>query len=202
MDRRVDRWEQSLNEFRKHNLNVERFSAIDGKSNQDIIQKVQKNRNLTHGVVGCARSHRLMIEESNKKGYEVILVLEDDVEFHENLNESFFQMIKKVPDDWDVLFLGCNCSLNNDGQKEPVQKINDSVYKLMFGYATHAYALRKKCYDKVIKSLLPEHKPADVLFSRAQMQLNTYALRPPLAWQRMSYSDVLEKNVYYDFLGK
>lgn len=202
LDRRTDRWKECVLEFNKHQLDVERFSAIDGKNDPEIIKKVDKSYNLVYGDVGCARSHRLIIDKSNKNNFESILILEDDVEFHENLNDLFFDMINQVPDDWDILFLGSNYSLNNHWQKEPVEKITDNVYKLVFGYAIHAYALRKKCYDKVIECFLPENDKGDVLFSYAQKQLNTYVLRPHLAWQRPSYSDILEKNVNYQFLKK
>lgn len=31
LDKRTDRWEECLNEFNKHNLKVNRFSAVYGK---------------------------------------------------------------------------------------------------------------------------------------------------------------------------
>jgi GR25 family glycosyltransferase involved in LPS biosynthesis len=202
LDRRPDRWKECQEIFEKQKCNVQRFPGVDAKNIPEIMEKVNRTPGLVYGDIGCGRSHRLIIESARDSDLDKILILEDDVQFHEDLNHLFFQMITKVPDDWDILFLGCNTSLNNPWQKEPVERINDNVYKLTFGYSTHSYAVRKKSYNKIIECLLPENDKGDVLFSHAQTQLNTYVLRPHLAWQRESYSDVLEEKVYYDFLQK
>lgn len=200
LDRRTDRWQECLEQFSTHNLEVSRFSAVDAKNIPEIVEKVNKTPGLVLGSIGCGRSHRLILELSKKNNLDNVLILEDDVEFDDNLNQIFSKCIDDVPDDWDILFLGGNHSLNNIWQKEPVTKINDHVYKLVFCYATHAYAVRKKAYDKIIECLIKENDRGDVLFSHAQIQLNTYILRPHLAWQKSSYSDVEENFQYYEFL--
>lgn len=200
LDRRPDRWQECLDQFSIHNLEVSRFSGVDAKNIPEIMEKVNRTPGLVFGDIGCGRSHRLIIEKAKKDNLDNVLILEDDVEFHDNLNEIFSESIQEVPDDWDILFLGGNHSLNNIWQKEPVTKISDHVYKLIFCYSTHAYAVRKKAYDKIIECLLLENNKGDVLFSHAQVQLNTYVLRPHLAWQRASYSDVQENFEHYEFL--
>lgn len=200
LDRRPDRWEECLEQFYIHNLEVSRFSAVDAKNIPEIVKRVDKIPGLVYGAVGCGRSHRLIIESAKNDNLDNILILEDDVQFHDDLNIMFSEFIQEVPDDWDILFLGGNHSLNNIWQREPVTKISEHVYKLVFCYATHAYAVRKKAYDKIIECLLPENDRGDVLFSHAQVQLNTYILRPHLAWQRPSYSDVEENFENYEFL--
>lgn len=202
LDRRPDRWQECLEEFSIHNLEVSRFSGVDAKNIPEITENVNKTPDLDIGYIGCCRSHRLIIESAKRDNFENILILEDDVKFDDSLNEVFSEFIQEVPDDWDILFLGANHALNNPWQRAPIIKISEHVYKLSFCYATHAYAVRKKAYDKIIECLLPENDKSDVLFSHAQTQLNTYVVRPHLAWQRESYSDILERNVYYEFLKK
>ena len=202
LDRRPDRWQECLKQFSIHNLEVSRFSGVDAKNIPEIMEKVNRTPGLVFGDIGCGRSHRLIIESAKRDNLNNILIFEDDVEFHDSLNEVFSKFIQEVPDDWYILFLGGNHSLNNVWQREPVMKISEHVYKLIFCHSTHAYAIRKKAYDKIIECLLPENDKGDILFSHAQIQLNTYVLRPHLAWQRDSYSDVLEENVNYEFLKK
>ena len=56
LDRRTDRWEECLIEFKKHSLDVERFSAIDGKDLKSLP-------GLNSGQVGAIYSHMGVIQK-------------------------------------------------------------------------------------------------------------------------------------------
>ena len=193
LDRRTDRWEECKIEFEKHNLNVKRYSAFDGK-NLPIID------GLTPGNVGAIYSHRALLEYAKNNKFNNILILEDDVQFHENLKELFDLYIKELPEDWDILFFGANHSENNIWMREPLIKISDHVCKIIKSYANHCYVVNETAYDLLINSLSKKNKPNDVLVADAQQKLNCYLFRPHLAWQRPSYSDLLEQFTDYSFL--
>lgn len=58
------------------------------------------------GQLGCFANVIKLYEHALKKKYANILVLEDDVIFKKNAFQIFEKAIKKLPADWDVLFLG------------------------------------------------------------------------------------------------
>lgn len=201
LDRRTDRWEECLIEFKKHRLDVERFSAIDGRNLQKSLE-VLPTPGLTPGNVGAIYSHRALIQYAKDNNFENILILEDDVEFHDNANQMFFDYIAGVPSDWDMIFFGGNHSENNIWMTEPLIPVTENVYKIIRSYANHCYAVKNTVYDKLIGALSGKDKPNDVLVSDIQKELNCYIFRPHLAWQRPSYSDLQEEFTEYSFLKK
>ena len=52
-----------------------------------------------------------------------------------------------------------------------------------------SYAVKNEVYDKIISSF-DGSDPIDVCFSKIQSSINCYVIRPHLAWQRPSHSDV------------
>ncbi|MFZ9376537.1 MAG: glycosyltransferase family 25 protein [Candidatus Fonsibacter ubiquis] len=196
LDRRFDRWEKSQKQFKNFNLNVERFSAIDGKV------QVQKP-GLKPGELGALLSHLKVIKNAKKDNLKNVLILEDDVEFHQNINELFFQYESQIPN-WDFLYFGGNHSMNNhymDPSKSPI-KIFDNVYKIREAYSLHCYGVNHTLYDKILNFYDKIERPIDVLYSEIQPKVQSYILIPPLAWQRPDYSDIMEENVDYSFLKK
>lgn len=194
LNKRPDRWETVQREFSKHHLGVTRFPAIDG----DLMYK---NPNLKPGEFGCLLSHRSILEIAYSKKHKNILILEDDVEFHEDLNKKFSCFISQVPT-WDLLYFGANHSLCNSYETiEPI-KVSDNVYQLNHGYALHAYAVNLECYASLMSGLTKMNQPIDVLYSNLHKTLKCFVFRPHLAWQRPGYSDIMKSQVNYDFLKR
>jgi len=187
--RRPDKWAECEKEFAKHNLTVERFDAIDGS-------KIEHNPKVMDGSIGNLLSQITIIKEAREKGYENVLILEDDVEFEENVNEIFKERIKGVPNDWDLLYLGGNHNRQKIDLVSPyVRRINDT-------YATHAYAIRNTVYDLVLEYLEGEQQEGDVILAEVQKKCNAYCFHPNLAWQKPGVSDVFNRYVDYSFLRR
>jgi glycosyl transferase family 25 len=193
LDRRQDRWQECQQEFEKHNLLVERFSAIDGKS-------LEKHPTLNPGQVGAIYSHRGVIELARAKNLENILILEDDVQFDENLNLKFSEIYNRIPDDWDIILFGGNHSLNNPWGRGELFFVDKNVYRITYSLALHCYAVKSTIYDRVFDVYHKMDKENDVLFAELQKDVNCYILRPHLAWQRPSFSDLCEEFSDYEFL--
>jgi glycosyl transferase family 25 len=193
LDRRQDRWQECQQEFEKHNLLVERFSAIDGKT-------LEKHPTLNPGQVGAIYSHRGVIELAKEKNLENILILEDDVQFDENLNIKFSEIYNRIPDDWDIILFGGNHTLNNPWGRGELFFVDKNVYKITYSLALHCYAVKSTIYDRVVDVYHKMDKENDVLFAELQKDVNCYILRPHLAWQRPSFSDLCEEFSDYEFL--
>jgi glycosyl transferase family 25 len=188
LDRREDRWKESVREFEKHSMAVTRFRAIDGN-----IHGIEKENGASDGDIGCTLSHLELVRELKANNIHYALVLEDDVTFIDNFNSFFSQFIFEVPEDWDMIYLGGN----HVGDLTPV---SDHVFKTTKTFTTHAYLIKNTVYDEVIRLHGQGKKQVDVYYAEIHEKYNCYVIRPHLAWQRESYSDIQGANVEYKFL--
>jgi GR25 family glycosyltransferase involved in LPS biosynthesis len=192
LDRREDRWQECKEEFNKHNLIVERFSAFDGKD-------LPIQSNLNSGQMGAIYSHRGIIEKAKERNLDNILILEDDVKFDETLNQKFSFISHNIPDDWDVILFGGNHIANNPWSKGELTFVADNVFRVTYSLALHCYAVKNTVYDKAIETLSKMNNTNDALFAEIQKDINCYIIRPHLAWQRPSYSDLC--GIYSDHIA-
>lgn len=201
IDRRTDRWEHCLKEFDKHNLDVEKFSAVDGNLENHSLGYPYDNE------LAGAISHLNVIKRAKELNLNNVLILEDDVVFSDNLNELFSVFIKQLPENWDGLHFGGNHIF-------PLIKINQNLSKMNKSYALHAYAINSKSYDYVIdhmskcinnvilngKNVINQSIAADYFMADVHNRLNFYCFTPHIAWQKEDYSDIQKTLVNYEFL--
>lgn len=191
LDSRLDRWESAKTQFDKHNLDVERISAIKGSDlNLDWPPEIKE------GAVGCSLSHLFTMKMAKQMNLSNYLVLEDDIEFDENFNEKFSNIYEnEVPFDWDMLYLG---GQHFHGMN--LTQVSEHVFKCEYTLAAHSVAFKYKIYDRFINSLIDITKPCDVHYAESHKEINAYVIIPHLTWQRNSYSDIEKTNVDYTFL--
>jgi GR25 family glycosyltransferase involved in LPS biosynthesis len=204
LDRRTDRWEECQKIFTKLGLEVERFSAIDGK------QLTLPHGSVYNAEIAGAMSHTNVLKYAKEKGYKNILILEDDVEFHPDTNKLFDEFSKQLPKDWEMVFFGGN----HVGGAIPV---SENIQRLFGSYAIHAYGIREDVYDIIIKFMSDKidmvfnnqntkYTPsvaADYFMAQLHKTLNVYGFKTPhLAWQRTDFSDIQGAIMNYDFLKK
>lgn len=183
LKRRPDRWEESLNEFKKYDLKVDRFDAVDGNN-------YKSTSNLNNGQIGTIYSHLNIIKTAKKENLNNVLILEDDIKFHNDVISLFNEWNSEIPEDWDMIFLGGNHIGNNPWSPGKLIPITEHIFKVTYCLALHCYAVKNTLYDKLIDSLSNIDKPADVIIADFQSNINCYIIRPHLAWQRPSYSDL------------
>jgi len=185
LDRRKDRWDETVNELNKWGLlnQVERYSAIDGNTIKD-----NKFR-INNGELGLLNTHLDIIKDAKTKNYKSILLLEDDIEFtKEILNlDNYFDVL---PKDWDILWFGGN---HNKHMGNKLNLINDKIIKCNMTYSTHSIAFNNSSFDVILNLLKNRQKPVDVYYSDLQKIKNCYSFNPSIALQRPSYSDIQNK---------
>lgn len=190
LDSRPDRWKQAQEEFTKHSIDVERISGIDGsKMNLDFPPEIKE------GAVGCALSQFFAIKYAKQLALNKFLLLEDDIQFTENVNELFSEYISEVPFDWDMLYLG---GQHFHGMN--LQQVSEHVYKCEYTLAAHSVAFNSTVFDRFIDKLIDITKPCDIHYAESHKEINAYVIIPHLTWQRESYSDIEKINVDYTFL--
>jgi GR25 family glycosyltransferase involved in LPS biosynthesis len=176
LDSRSDRWESATEEFKKHSLQVERIPGIDGsKMNLDFPSEIKE------GAVGCALSQFFAIKYAKQLGLNKFLLLEDDIEFDENINELFSQYIHEVPSNWDMLYLG---GQHFHGMN--LQQVSEHVYKCEYTLAAHSVAFNSTVFDRFIGKLIDITKPCDIHYAESHKEINAYVFIPHLTWQKNS----------------
>lgn len=190
LDRRVDRWNECLEIFSKHNMSVERFSGVDGNPGYE------KLNGATDGDIGCTLSHYELVKKLKAEGIKEALILEDDVELIDNFMFYFNNLIntiKRSKIEYDMIWLGGNHVIEPTIIEENIAKVNKT-------YTTHAYVITEKVYDDVIRIHGQGQKQVDVYYNEIQATRNCLVFLPSIAWQRGSYSDIQNQYVNYEFL--
>jgi len=204
LDRRPERYAQSVEEFKKIDANVQRVSGIDGNTADPPI-------GIGTGAFGLVLTHVNLIKEAVKYKYNNILIFEDDVIFVNNFNEIFNEKIKFLPEDWDLLYVGGNHILYVNGfdlitgdknfkvTKENYKTLNYELSRSPCTYCTHAIAISSRIYDRMLNKIKQSPtSPIDNIYYQAQMEgCNAYTFLPSLALQRAGYSDI--ENQYIDY---
>jgi GR25 family glycosyltransferase involved in LPS biosynthesis len=159
LEKDKDRWDYISNQCKKINLNINRFDAIYGKNlpedHPDIKKYIMDNnlrdKRLNYGIplnpgqIGCALSHIKIWEEAYEKGYENILIFEDDAIIPDDFNEKINPILKSLPENWDYLSLNCAYCQGQD--------FNENLYKVLFNLCTVSYMLSKNGIKKLLDTI-------------------------------------------------
>ena len=121
------------------------------------------NRDLTPGEIGCTLSHIKIWYDAYVKGYERILVLEEDFQPTISLKE-----LKLPNDQWDLVYLGRNKVDSNALEIE----IED-FYKPSYSFNTHAYMLSFDGIKKMVK-----YNPSGAVIPADEFLSATYIEHP------------------------
>jgi len=182
LDFRTDRWAECEAEFAKHNINVERFSAFTPSDiNFDIGVKA--------GEAALIMTHGKILQDAKEKGYNKILILEDDVEFADDINECLLE----IPENWDIVYFGGN---HHFGKPSPITEKIAVANKTL---AMHCVAINSTIYDRMLEKI-DYADPIDVTYAHSLYLFNSYVFFPSKAWQRPSWSDLMGQHVDYGFL--
>tara|TARA_B110000027_G_scaffold39325_1_gene43402 strand:+ start:3027 stop:3725 length:699 start_codon:yes stop_codon:yes gene_type:complete len=218
LESRTDRKDEILNEMQKIKANelceIEVFNAISPtielieKWNPNFLNPIPKwaqkqNIDPNHyrlGSFGCLLSHFSIIKKSLSLGYENILIFEDDAEFtsyKEDLStilNKYSNLIKKALDNFGIMYLGSN---NNE---KTIRKIIDNIYLTYGSLAAHSYIINKNAMQFISDNLISYPKEIDQFYQEIiQQQFQCITIYPPLVQQRKSFSNILNKNVVYNF---
>lgn len=85
------------------NLDYEFFDAYDGSLYNHLWKKLNNRHFSNANYVACTLSHLAIYQDALNKGFNKILILEDDVIPHSNLN--FINQLN-LPKEYDLLYFG------------------------------------------------------------------------------------------------
>ena len=161
------------------------------------------------GAKGCFNSHLQIIRRASTEGCDQILVCEDDLDFSPDFLDRMPEVIKAANScKWDIIYFGhhglpVHTITSSSGillRVDPEQEIG----------ATHFIAFRKSVFGRIRRYLEdltsrpaghPDGGPMhiDGAFSRFRADnpdVATYAVMPPIGFQRPSRTDIHELKWY------
>lgn len=188
LNRRPDRWIKIQQEFKREHLTVERFTAIDANDFKNTYTCDNNNN-------ACTLSHLSLVLRAKYLGLKSVMIFEDDAVLRPNFIAGLRECIDSLPADWHMLYLGAS-------HREKPVKVNDRIYRLTRSFCTHGYILNSNMFDLMIESFPKLDQPCDCFYTVLQPQYDMYVANPPLAWQRGGYSDIVGKEMYYDWIQK
>ncbi|MDY6488861.1 glycosyltransferase family 25 protein [Acinetobacter faecalis] len=139
LDSSTERLAQASAELKKHNIEFERISAVDGR-NLDVKTYAAYNstrsnaytgRDLIGAEIGCYLSHKKALETFVSSEHEYALILEDDLDIVDNFNEILgqtFQYLETNILDWAVI----NVAANKKKLSKPI--VNFAHHTLLHAY--------------------------------------------------------------------
>ncbi|MEO5783459.1 MAG: glycosyltransferase family 25 protein, partial [Ginsengibacter sp.] len=88
----------------KNNFSFEELKEKNIYNEALAIKHHRYSKPMNPGQIGCALSHKNIYEEIINKRYTKTLILEDDVEAVTESINLFSEIIKELPDDWELLY--------------------------------------------------------------------------------------------------
>ena len=169
----------------KHRIKKKKFMLRQAKDyNLDInfFEAVALPNDPAHG---CLLSHLEILKQAKAEKLNSILILEDDCKF---LREG---VLPKVPDDWDMLYLGGNIDavFNN----EDPNWVKGAIW------TTHSYGVSSSLFDKLIDNLKKYKREVDRYYKEEiHTKYNCYILKNFFTTQKIGYSDIEGRVINYD----
>jgi len=172
LEKRNDRMERVNDVLYYLQIPFERFNAIDSEVvtglHNNLISKNVTSTMTRPGYLACLLSHLSIYKTALDRGFEKVLILEDDILVHKNAKESIKTFMPQVPNNWDMIYFGY-LPLSEDLQYwsylnfEPLQANGDernpiepsknesNVFCAKGLWCTHAYAITSKFMKDIIE---------------------------------------------------
>ncbi len=138
--------------------------------------------------MGCAFSHIALWNDSVTSGQSVV-VFEDDVEFHPDIDSRLPELLQSVPEDADVLLFRtvpfALASSEPVAGSQSVRRVTRQPFSLC------GYAVRPQAAAKLMQAALPVRSQIDAtLVSLVENgSIRAYAFSPPMVIVLMSPDD-------------
>jgi len=186
LEERTDRKIHVENQLKNIGIKAERFNAIK----------------LPDGRIGCSMSHLKCLQMAKQRGWDHLLIIEDDIEFTnpqvfvQQFNK-FLTLTKKT--DWDVVLLAGN-------NMPPYKVVADYCVKVTKCQTTTSYLVNSNYFDTLIENIkegikLLMREPdshrlyaIDKYWFQLQKKDRWFLITPLTVTQRQDYSNI-EKRV-------
>jgi hypothetical protein len=173
---RPEKWKQTQDTFQQFPVELERLDAV----------------RKSPGWKGCAASHFKAIELAKQRGYNWVLILEDDAQLSETGLAQFNELLPILYErrsEWDI-FLGGATFVDNVRlvhSKPPIYQAG--------GFTTHFCLIHNGSYDKILNQYTDG--PIDVYYKE---KMRLWMTNPHISTQRPGVSDIEQGESNYNKL--
>lgn len=189
LEHRTDRWDNISKLAKDAGLDIKKWNAYKA-DNVDIETQRIGIRVKKKSCIACSLSHLSIYRDALSKGYNRILVLEDDAEIPSDLYEKVENLFEENDlTDFDLIYLG-------SADKYPSAQISDTLAISQYTLLTHAMIFSKSGLEKVvgITDTQDEGKcrmSIDVFLAENIQSMNkTYQAVPAIIKTIASHSDI------------
>ena len=186
-------------------VRTDRRKHVEQQLNQLGLRSYERFNAIktTNGAVGCTLSHIKCLELAKERGYDHVLIVEDDILF---LEPTVF--IKQIniflsnKHKWDVVIFGGN-------NVPPYERIDDSCIAVSSCQTTTGYLVNAHYFDTLLanfkeglRKLLSEPEKhidyaIDKYWFHLQRKDNWFLITPLTVVQREDYSDIEKVRTNY-----
>lgn len=211
MTKNADRLNAFIDQYKGSDLGVKnfyRFEAIDGRTlnladyvSPRALKEIEdaekngyriKHYQLTPGGVGCYLSHQKVLRIISEADKPFGIVFEDDVLIDPKIYNKMTMTMAQIPDDWDILLLGCYCI-------KCVKYEEHAVMDRFF--QTHGYVVKRDSALKITQYLdktLIEQQIDTVMSEMTQEGIiKIYCLNNNLARQNRLFTTTIQLPLNY-----
>lgn len=183
---RGDRLRQIARECKDIGIEFERFPATEG-------------RDPKAAAIACRCAHIGCVALARARGYEHVLILEDDAVFDPIKFRQFWPHIEATLSQsrWDIFLLGCQVIFDPIFLGDPI------IHRATAFTLTHAYLVHTRAYDYFVDRMSATKDPIDTALSGECGRMEILMAWPILARQRSGWSDIdcAYKNWHQDSEG-
>lgn len=109
LDERPDKWTRVKRLFDAKNLNVCRVRAVNGWKLKDAVISEMcgpYGKRVTKGHYGCMLSHLSILQDALTRGFEMIWICEDDIEFVNDIKAlpRLLKTLSQIDPEWDIFY--------------------------------------------------------------------------------------------------
>jgi len=187
MDKDTERLKKITAVLSRQNITFERIPGVPGKDVKHDDRLTDFCNNFcADSAKGCALSHRNAWDIAYERGYESILVFEDDADIPDDLSVQLQSIWHTKPDDYDIISLGIECfGRENNNVYHIFQNItglqatpyNNNFLSVKGQLGTHALIISKQGIEKLRSHKINTHIDIEItIWSIQYNNLNIYTV--------------------------
>ena len=147
-------------------------------------------------TVCCARSHIAALDRAMAEDLNGVLIIEDDFKLFQNPDETRLRWthVCRLFPHFEIASWAYNCLQLWDWRDRGDGRV--WYLQTRSAYAVRSQAAMQRLMDKYLEAIDQEH-PFDEHMTTMREEVQWFALRPALSYQRPSYSDIEKRKVDY-----
>lgn len=198
LKRRSDRMEKMELEIQKTSHNIVRYEAIDGNNLKSLDNFKGSIPTSEIKQYATFLSHLKMIKLAKQKGWDKLIILEDDVTLCSDFDARLKMFLNNLPSDWKIAYLGFTETPNTK-----LNQISEYTYRVNETYGCFGMVINGNFYDTLIKTLEKSKIVIDwVIKDQIQPKYGCYAFIPFLLYVNDDYSDLWNFHRKLDHIKK